>query len=127
MGTEEVIDHYPSSRTPLQDLACAVLGNLFCDPEAAADRGGRAANFDLLDDGAAHKLLVSVQTCTRLLYGARLHVPPRKHKRNNGHGRHNEVTLLKHREPFPFNLHQDLLDKSYCKEVEEVGHSCILG
>lgn len=51
--------------TTLQDLACAVLGNLFCDPEASAgaELAGQAAEFSLLGGSAADKLLVGfVQT-----------------------------------------------------------------
>lgn len=49
--------------TNLQDLACAVLGNLFCDPEEAgtgAEKAGQGAELDLLDGSAANKLLVGL-------------------------------------------------------------------
>eukprot|EP00903_Cladosiphon_okamuranus_P014876 g13775.t1 len=43
----------------LQDLACAVLGNLLCDPEAAAgeETARRTAELNLLDGSSADKLL----------------------------------------------------------------------
>ena len=68
----------------LQDLACAVLGNLLCDPEAAAraETAGEAAGLDLLDGSAADKLLVGFVShccccccccCCCTSYGIALH------------------------------------------------------
>lgn len=72
--------HTSPTRPPpsLQDLACAVMGNLLCDPdmtEKAEPAEEQLAEFDLAEGRAADKLLVGytqnpMWRCTTVIVGS---------------------------------------------------------